>query len=111
MLIFRIFLLGVSLWVNVTAWIAIYYHGPNLFSVVGRDLSSNTWNAQFDADLLCYLAISGLWIAWRHNFKPWVIPFGAVGGFLGNAFMAPYILFLTYQTKGDMRKLIMGERA
>ena len=111
MLMFRVLLVVIAIWTNVTAWIAIYFSGWNLFAVVASDLNSVTWNAQFDADLICYLILSAIWVAWRYRFKAKAIVLGAFVGLLGNAFFAPYLLFLTYKTNGDIRKLILGENS
>ena len=111
MLAFRISLLVIAIWTNVTAFIAIYHQGWNLFAVVATDLNSVTWNAQFDADLLSYIFLTGVWLAWRHKFTAPAIAFGFIGGLLGNAFLAPYLLYLSFKTKGNFRQMILGENS
>ena len=110
MLFFRILLILIAVWTNVSGWLVIYHQDWNLFAVLTNNLSTLSWNHQFNADLLGYLFFSALWIAWRHKFKGAFILFGLIVGFLGNAFMAPYLLFLTYKENGDISKILLGER-
>lgn len=43
-------------------------HGANLVPVFLNDLFSLTWPGQFNLDFAMYLALSGLWVAWRGGF-------------------------------------------
>jgi hypothetical protein len=44
-------------------------HGWNLLPVFFGDIGRLAWPGQFDLDVLCLLALSALWAAWRHRFS------------------------------------------
>ena len=92
-----------------TLWV-MANHGVNLVSVIIQDITTMSWNGQFDTDFLMYLCLSGLWIAWRHRFS--------VGGCLvalicatnGMFFFAPYLLTISFQSD-SLEELLLGQRA
>ncbi|MGB9440562.1 MAG: hypothetical protein WCB15_21635, partial [Desulfobacterales bacterium] len=64
---------------------------------------------QFNFDFLCFLTLSGLWLAWRHHFSPGGLALGVLGLFGGIMVLAPYLLFVSYKANGDMKILFLGE--
>ncbi len=69
------------------------------------------WPGQFNFDFLGFLLLSGLWTAWRENFNPkglLLSVFAFTGGIL---FLSTYLLYLSFQTKGDIAKIMLGEHA
>jgi len=69
-----------------------------------------TWSGQFNLDFLCYLALSGLWIMWRNKFSGKSILVGTVAMILGIVFFAPYLLWLMNKEKGDLKRVLVGDR-
>ena len=108
---FRAFLLVFFLLIAGYTFIVGFNHGWDLLSVFLTDLTSLTWPGQFDLDFWGYLLLSGLWVAWRHRFSPRGLALGGLASVAGTLFFMPYLIWLTLETKGDMAKLLMGERA
>lgn len=87
-------------------------HGWNLLPIFFGDMAAMTWPGQFNLDFLCLLMFSGLWLAWRHHFRPGGLLLGLCGLVGGTAVLAPYLLLMTFRTRGDLRALLLGpERA
>ncbi|MEQ9448599.1 MAG: hypothetical protein RLN70_06775, partial [Rhodospirillaceae bacterium] len=74
-------------------------------------IAGMTWQGQFNTDFMMYLMLSGLWTAWRSGFTAGAVALGAVAAVLGILFLAPYLLYLSYRTKGDLRRLLLGIHA
>lgn len=85
-------------------------HGWNLLPVFFGDIGAMTWPGQFNLDFLCLLMFSGLWLAWRHDFTLGGLALGLCGLVGGTIVLAPYLLFMTFRTRGDVRVLLLGTR-
>lgn len=83
-------------------------HGWNLLPVFFADIARLAWPGQFNLDFMCMLLMSALWVAWRHGFSGPGIALGLAASVGGTGFLAPYLLVLTFQTRGDMRALLLG---
>jgi hypothetical protein len=83
-------------------------HGWNLLPIFFGDMLSLTWPGQFNFDFMCFLILSGLWIAWRHHFSPGGLFLGLLGVFGGIMLLAPYLLIVSYKVNGDMKALFLG---
>ncbi len=105
---FRIFL-GVYL-IGLAAYtgVVIANHGWGLFQIFFGDIAAMGWPGQFNADFMGFLLLSGLWLAWRHNFSPLGLVLLPCGLFGGMGFLAPYLLVASFQAKGDMRAILLG---
>ncbi len=81
--------------------------GPNLFPAFFSALEGMGWQGQFNLDFFLFLVIVGLWIAWRHSFRPVGILLGLciTGGMI---FLSAYLLVISFQTNGDMRAMLLG---
>jgi hypothetical protein len=102
-------LLGIMIiWILGITGVVGFNHGWNLLPIFFGDMASLTWPGQFNADFMCFLLLSGLWLAWRHHFSFSGIILGLIGVFGGIAFLAPYLLIASYQINGDMKKLLLG---
>jgi hypothetical protein len=55
------------------------------------------------------LTLSGLWVSWRHDFSASGMALGLLALFLGASFLTIYLLILSYQTKGNMKELLLGK--
>jgi hypothetical protein len=107
---FRLFL--VALWLTLAIYTAmvISSHGLNLLPVFFGDMGKVAWPGQFNLDFLCFLALSALWTAWRNNFTGLALVLAVVAFFGGAGFLLPYLLLLGFQTRGDMRAMLLGPR-
>jgi hypothetical protein len=89
--------------------VVISNHGWNLLPIFFGDIVSMTWPGQFNFDFLCFLILSGLWLAWRHHFSPGGLVLGVFGLFGGIMFLAPYLLIASYSSGGDIKILFLGK--
>lgn len=85
-------------------------HGFNLFSVALADVAAVGWAGQFDLDFVSYLMLSALWIAWRHDFSPSGVGFALAALIGGILFLSVYLLVASYQARGDVKGILLGER-
>ncbi len=67
------------------------------------------WPGQFNLDFMGFLILSGLWVAWRNNFSAMGLGLGVVAFFGGIMFLTPYLFYLSFETKGDMKKILLGQ--
>ncbi|WP_299322767.1 hypothetical protein [Parasphingopyxis sp.] len=87
-------------------------HGANLFSDFFGDILAFGWPGQFNVDFATFLALSALWVAWRHQFSVTGLILAIPAFFGGMLFLATYLLIVSYSAKGDVRVLLLGpERA
>ena len=77
--------------------VVVQNHGLGLLAVFFADMATMGWPGQFNLDFMCMLALSGLWVAWRH-------------GFGGALFLSAYLLVESYRCGGDVEKLLLGQR-
>lgn len=80
---------------------------PDFFGAIGQ----GHWQGQFNADFLIMLSLSALWTGWRHGWSAtgWAL---AVLAFFGGAgFLLPYLLILLHRQRGDLRGVLLGQRA
>lgn len=106
---FRILLTILIIGITSFTGIVIFNHGWNLLPIFFGEMASMTWPGQFNFDFLCFLMLSGLWLAWRHHFSLGGLALGVMGLFGGIMVLAPYLLLASYRTNGDMKKLLLGK--
>jgi hypothetical protein len=94
--------------VGYTAMVVVN-HGWNLLAVFFGDMAAMTWAGQFNVDFTCFLALSGLWLAWRHHFSPGGLALGVLGFFGGIMFLAPYLFLASFKANGDVKVLLLGK--
>jgi hypothetical protein len=68
MLLFRLFLVGCLFAITGYTAVTILNHGMGLVPVFFADMAEMAWPGQFNLDFSCFLLLSGLWVAWRHQF-------------------------------------------
>ena len=107
---FRILLVAFTIGILTYTGIAGANHGWDLLSVFVGNIKDLTWSGQFNLDFMCYLILSGIWVAWRNDFSAAGIGLGAIASVLGILFLAPYLLWTSFQTDGDMKQLLLGAR-
>ena len=84
-------------------------HGWNLLPVFFSNILEMSWSGQFNFDFMSFLGLSGIWVAWRHQFSAGAIALGVVAFFGGMMFLAPYLLWASAQAGGDAKVLLLGE--
>jgi hypothetical protein len=87
-----------------------YTDGWDLFSVFIENLTALNWSGQFNLDFMTYLSLSGLWLAWRHDFSWGGIALAVLAAIGGILVFAPYLFFASLTAKGNMKILLLGER-
>ncbi len=102
LVIIFITVLGYTLTVGVN-W------GWNLLPVFFGDMAAMNWAGQFNLDFMSFLTLFGLWLAWRHNFSSGGIVLGVLGFFGGILVLTPYLFFVSFKAKGDMKELFLGK--
>ena len=106
----KFLLLGMTVLLLVYTGLAMQREGSDLFSVFFANIRALGWNGQFNLDFSCYLLLSGLWIMWRNRFSGSSILIGLVAAILGIIFFAPYLLWCLYQSKGDLKLMLLGKQ-
>jgi len=108
MTMFRFFLIAMILLLSVYTGITIANHGMDLYSVFFGDMMDMTWRGQFNLDFLCFLILSGFWVAWRHEFSAAGLVLGFAAFNLGAPFLAAYLLVHSYRANGDIAVMLIG---
>jgi hypothetical protein len=104
----KIFLVLQTLAVLVYTFFAFQNEGSNLLQVFVTNIMALQWNGQFNLDFSCYLLLSGLWIMWRNHFSASSILLSIVATIIGIMVFAPYLLYLLFREKGDLKKVLVG---
>jgi hypothetical protein len=91
--------------------VVVANHGIGLLPVFFGDMANLAWPGQFNLDFLFMLALSALWVAWRHRFSALGLAL-SVGAFFGGAlFLSVYLFVESLRAGGDGRTLVLGDRA
>jgi hypothetical protein len=109
MSIFRLYLAIAILSEGVYTVVVGAHHGWNLLPIFFGDIAAMTWPGQFNLDFITFLFLSGIWLAWRHQFSAGGIFLGVLGVFGGMVFLAPYLLFASFRANGDVKVLLLGK--
>jgi len=107
----RIYLIAAWTVLIVYTAFVIGRDGLGLLPIFFGDIAAGHWPGQFNADFLSMLALSALWTGWRNGWTPlgWVLAIMAF--FPGGTFLMPYLLILLHREQGDMRMVLLGQRA
>lgn len=112
MAMFRTYLVVVLVCLTGYTLLVGINQGWNLLPVFFSSIAEMSWSGQFNVDFLTFLGLSGIWVAWRHQFSGGAIALGVVAFFGGMIFLAPYLLWASTQASGDAKVLLLGkERA
>ena len=106
---FRLFLLACLIVITVYTGVTIAHHGMNLMPVFFGDIAEMAWPGQFNVDFTCFLALSALWVSWRHQFSLDGLALGVVAFFGGMLFLSIYLLIHTGRSGGNVKTLLLGE--
>lgn len=107
---FKGLLIAQTIGVLVYTIITIQNDGINFLAKAQEFISSMKWIGQFALDFNCYLMLSALWIAWRNKFKVQSNAFAIIAMILGIIVFAPYLLYLLHKEKGDLKRVLVGDR-
>jgi hypothetical protein len=107
---FRIYLIFILVCLTGYTVMVGIDHGWNLLPVFFANIAAMTWSGQFNLDFITFLGLSGIWVAWRHQFSAGAIALGIFAFFAGMMFLAPYLLWGSVQAGGDARKLLLGSK-
>jgi hypothetical protein len=108
MKLFRLYLAVVLIAVIVYTWITVQNYGWGLFPVFIGDIMKINWSGQFNLDFMCMLTFSGLWVSWRNRFSLAGILLGLLAFVGGTLFLASYLIYLSIEAKGDLKKVLIG---
>lgn len=109
MSLFRLFLLACLIAIVGYTGVTIAHHGMNFMPVYLADIAAMAWPGQFNVDFTCFLALSALWVSWRHQFSIGGLALGVVAFFGGMLFLSIYLLIHTGRSGGDVKKALLGE--
>jgi hypothetical protein len=107
--LFRLFLLACLIAIASYTSVTIANHGWNLLPVFFGDMAEMAWPGQFNLDFMCFLALSAIWVAWRHQFGAGGLALGVAAFFGGMLFLSIYLLVQIQRTGGDIAALMLGE--
>jgi len=88
--------------------VVIANHGLGLLPIFFGDILKMGWPGQFNLDFLGFLTLSGVWLAWRHEFTPAGLALGLLGFFGGAPVLTAY-LFLASRQTNDVVELFLGK--
>lgn len=108
MILFRIFLTTILTVIAVYTAVVVANHGLNLLPIFFGDMLKMEWPGQFNLDFFGFLLMSAFWTAWRNRFtaRGWGLALLAL--FFGAPFLTTYLLFLSFQTQGDIQAMLVG---
>ena len=110
MTLFRLLLVLIFAVITLYTGVVVANHGLNLLPVFFGDMAALAWPGQFNLDFMCMLALSGLWVAWRHRFSGAGIALGLVAFFGGALFLSVYLFVESFRTGGNVEALLLGQR-
>lgn len=110
MTLFRLLLVLIFAVITLYTGSVVANHGLNLLPVFFGDMAALAWPGQFNLDFMCMLALSGLWVAWRHRFSGAGIALGLVAFFGGALFLSVYLFVESFRTGGNVEALLLGQR-
>ena len=102
---FRVLLVVLGSTVLVYTGMAVANEGVNLFATTLPALADFGWPGQFHLDFATYLLLSGLWVAWRHQFSTNGILLGILASLLG-----VYLLVAITKANGNISEVLMGQQ-
>jgi hypothetical protein len=101
----------IAIWASVAVYTALVIadYGINLFPYFFGDMAKLGWPGQFNLDFMFMLTLSGLWVAWRHEFSGGGLALGVAAFFGGAFFLSAYLFVASVQAKGDATELLLGK--
>ena len=109
MKLFRLYLVVVLISLGVYTLMVGSQHGWNLLPIFFANIADMSWPGQFNFDFMTFLGLSGIWVAWRHQFSVFGLFLGLVAIFGGMMFLGCYLLFISFQSGGNIRVVMLGK--
>ena len=109
MTLFRMFLAACFFGILAYTIVTIAHHGMNLLPIFFGDMVKMDWPGQFDFDFMTFLALSALWVAWRHHFGAGGLALAVLAFFGGMLFLSLYLIISSYRSGGDIKALLLGD--
>ena len=106
---FRVLLAAIFATIAVYTSVVVAHHGLGLFPVFFGDIAKMAWPGQFNLDFAGFLALSALWLAWRHHFAPIGLALGVLGFFGGAPVLTAYLFVMSFAVDGDVKRLLLGD--
>ena len=107
----KLFLLLSWTLIVLVTWKAISLQGINWPNVFFGDILNHPWRAQFNIDFLIHLFLFASWVTWRERSKLTGIICGFLCIFGGGLFGFLYLIFISIQSKGNLKEFFMGAHA
>ena len=101
MIALRLFLVISAFTIFLVTYIAIEDQGIFWPTVFFGDILNLGWRSQFNIDFLIHLLLLATWIAWREGNTAKGYVFGFLSIFMGGMFGFLYVLYATFEAKGD----------
>lgn len=105
---FRVPLVVIFLAISGYTVVVINNHGIDLLPVFFADMAEMGWPDQFNLDFMCFLALSALWVSWRHQFSAVGLLLGVCAFFGGALFLSIYLFIQSYRVSGNVNLLLTG---
>ncbi len=109
MALFRLFLIVCLVAIASYTSATIANHGWNLLPVFFGDMAAMAWPGQFNLDFMTMLALSAIWVAWRHQYSAGGLALAVLAFFGGMLFLSIYLLVHSRRTGGNVPALLLGE--
>lgn len=101
----------------ILIWIVLLIFTIRAFSEMGVMQAAATfytdlkygWRAQLNFDFQVYLILVALWIFYREKNFSMKFIFSLLELIAGNLFFIPYLMYTIYNSKGDIKKILLGE--
>ena len=105
MIAFRIFL-GI-LWLALSIYTAVVVsnYGMGVLPIFFGGILAMAWPGQFNLDFMFMLALSALWVSWRHQFTSGGLVLGLLAFIGGASFLTIYLFTLSYQARCNIKEL------
>ena len=105
---FRVLLAAIFIAIAGYTFVVVSNHGINLLPVFFGDMAIMAWPRQFNLDFMCMLALSALWVAWRHEYSPLGLALGVLAFFGGAFFLSAYLFIESMRVGGESKALLLG---
>lgn len=108
---FRVLLIALCVILVGYTGVVISNHGMGLLDVFFGDMAAMGWPGQFNLDFMFMLALSALWVAWRHQFSIAGLVLGFLAFIGGSLFLTAYLFVLSWLSKGNLEQMLLGKRS
>jgi len=111
LLLFRVALLVAWLVLFWVSFQAVSRMGFGAASAVFNGGFAQPWRAQFNTDFILHLLLVGAWLVYRARTWWLGLIWASLAFSVGGVFTLAYLLVVSFQTGGDVRKLLLGRHA